>query len=184
MSNPKIWPPNLLCTMMLPAPAAGFGWASSICPTVKVDTAQKKPSKVIAITGLNTSCLFIGVPSRIKRPQGTGFQSGLCHADVNLRQFICGLLKRLYSRLDGHAVMRRYHLPLPAHLHPDIGQAIVILVRLALGFPFFVIGAGHNGRVAMHPNLEVRKFRHLYLGRCVCTVADVARLAVDIPVFD
>src|SRR5665811_1842949 len=54
------------------------------------------------------------------------------------------------SLFGGNAVLGRHDLPSAADLHPNIGHAGMLLVALAVGFAFLVIGARDNSRVAMH----------------------------------
>src|SRR5208283_125136 len=62
-------------------------------------------------------------------------------------------------------VMGTKHPPVVPHLHPDIGQPVVILVRLAVGPSHLVIRPGHHGDVAAaaYPHPKVRQFRDFHV---------------------
>src|SRR5258708_26937427 len=55
ISNPKIWPLNLVCTLMLLAPV--FDVDSTACPTLKVDKAQTEQRRAAVIRPWYTSFL-------------------------------------------------------------------------------------------------------------------------------
>ena len=51
--------------------------------------------------------------------------------------------------------MRCHDLPLADGFHPDVGQAVVVLVGLAVGFSLLVVGAGDDRGVAVETDLEI-----------------------------
>src|SRR5690349_9123014 len=103
---------------------------------------------------------------------GSPLISGDCHRFV----------KRL--GLERHAVMRRHHLPLARGFHPNIGQAIMVLIALAVGFALFVIAAGDDRDIAVEPDLQIGKFGNLHVDLGVRGVTDVSGLAVDIAILN
>jgi len=62
--------------------------------------------------------------------------------------------------------VRGDQLPLSVDLHPDIGEPVAIVKAFPGRLAPLVIGAGDNGCIAMHSNLDVEKLCGLYvLGR-------------------
>ena len=74
-------------------------------------------------------------------------------------------------------------LPLASRLNPAIREAVVIVVRLAVGLAFFMIGARHNRDVAVRADLQVAHFRELHFRAGISGMADVSRLTVHAPIF-
>src|SRR5258708_36715166 len=70
------------------------------------------------------------------------------------------------------------HLPVVPGLDPDVGQPVVILVRLAVGGSPLVIRARHHSDVATHPHPQIRQFGDLYPNRWIGAVRNVTRFAV------
>ena len=85
---------------------------------------------------------------------------------------------------DGNAVVRGDDLPRRAGLHPNISQAIVILVPLAIRLPAFMIGAGHDGDIPMDAYLKIGQFSNLDMHRTIGAVHDVARLAERVAILN
>ena len=76
--------------------------------------------------------------------------------------------------------MRNKHTPTIPNPYPDIGQPVVILVRLALGLSPLVIRPGHDGDVsAAHPLfLDVDSLSHRHgLFRWLPAAAAAAAMA-------
>src|ERR1051325_6712474 len=82
------------------------------------------------------------------------------------------------------AVMRGNDLPLAANLHPYVGQAVVVFVRLTFGIALLVIGAGDNGGVPVETNFEIGELRDLHVDGGIRAVRNVACLAVDAAVLN
>lgn len=79
--------------------------------------------------------------------------------------------------------MRGDQTPLTRFLHPDVGKAVVIVVRPLTINAFFVIDAGDDGCVAVHANSQLRDLYEFYTGRSAGAVGKVAGLAVGTAVF-
>src|SRR6202158_6296133 len=89
------------------------------------------------------------------------------------------------SLFQRDAVVRNKHTPAVPNPYPDIGQAVVILVRLALGLSPLVIRPGHDGDVAAaHPHPEVGQFRNFHVNREISAVRDVTRFAVGVAILN
>src|SRR5437868_8891591 len=86
--------------------------------------------------------------------------------------------------LSRHAVVRGDELPSAGDIHPDIGEAVAIFVRLAFGGAFLVVAASDYGNVAVHADFDVAYFGHIYVHVGVADVRDVSSLAVNTAIFD
>jgi hypothetical protein len=62
-------------------------------------------------------------------------------------------------------------------VHPYVGEAIAVFVRLAFLDALFVICAGDHCSVAVHANLEIGHIRYLHVHGRVSSVGDISRLA-------
>src|SRR5271156_3703101 len=80
--------------------------------------------------------------------------------------------------------MRSQHPPAVPGLHPHIGQPVVILVRLALRQPLFMVRARNHGDAAVHPHSQVRQLGHFNLDRRVSAVRDITRFAVSVAILN
>src|SRR4029077_12513914 len=147
MSNPKIWPPNLLCTMTAPA-AESFSLGSSACPALILGRTQTKAKSATRTRFPWNSLLMWGIVALL---------NGKAAARVSFskRSGVRNLSKLAGSLLGWNAVMGGDDLPLSADLDPDIGQTVMVFVGLAVRLAFFVIGPSYDGRVPVHANLEV-----------------------------
>src|SRR5580704_9832718 len=116
---------------------------------LKVGTAQNRPTSAAVTTRWQTSpftiCMLILL---VEKPaESTPLRP---HGVRNLSKLELG--RRASSSFRGNAVVGRHDLPFAADSHPDIGQTVMIFIGFAVGFTPLVIGARHNGSVAMHPN--------------------------------
>jgi hypothetical protein len=98
--------------------------------------------------------------------------------------FIEGEHTRKRALLHRHAVVRRDDLPSAAAFGPDVGEAVVVLVRLAARGAFLMVSARHYCGVAVHVDLQVRKLGDVHVDRRVGAVADVSNLAIGSAVFN
>jgi len=77
------------------------------------------------------------------------------------------------------------HTPPAANPHPNVGEAVVVLVRLVVGLSALMIRAGYDSdHVAAHADAHIRLFGDFHLSAWICSVCDVARFAVGAPVLD
>ena len=78
--------------------------------------------------------------------------------------------------------MRGDELPFAGDFHPDVGQAIAIVVGFSVKHAAFVIGRDHHRRVFVDVNLDVGEFSEIHAQR-PGGIADEADLAVGAAVF-
>ena len=80
-------------------------------------------------------------------------------------------------------VVRGDQTPLARFLHPDVCEAVVIVVGFLAVDAFFVVDTGDDGCVAVHTNSHLRNLNAFYVGRGASAVREIAGLAVGAAVF-
>ena len=75
-------------------------------------------------------------------------------------------------------------MPLARFLHPDISEAVVIVVGFLAVDAFLVIDAGNDGCVTVHPNSHLRDLYDLYMRGGTGAVCEIAGLAVGAAIFE
>jgi len=84
--------------------------------------------------------------------------------------------------IAGQAIVRGDELPFAGDFHPDVGQAIAIVVGFSVERAAFVIGRDHHRRVFVDVNLDVRQFSEIHV-QGPGGIADEADPAVGAAVF-
>jgi len=80
--------------------------------------------------------------------------------------------------------VRRNQSPLASFLHPDIGEAVVIVVPLLAVHALFVVDAGYYRRVAVHPNLHLGDLCQLHVRRGTRAVAQISGFALGTAILE
>src|SRR5712692_6749761 len=93
-------------------------------------------------------------------------------------------LVRVQYWLGAKAVVRCDHLPPAVDVHPNVGETIVVFVRLTLLGALFVVRTSDYTRVAVRSDLKIRHFRNLDVHGRVSVVSDVSRFAESAPILN
>ena len=80
--------------------------------------------------------------------------------------------------------MRGHESPLSGFFHPNVSEAVVVVVGSLAVDALLVVNAGHNGRFAVHPNLHLGDLGNFDVRGSARAVAEISGLAIGAPVFE